>query len=51
MRDETTGDDDGGAGGSDVGHEAGSRKGRWRAKGAKSYNAREAAQRAAGGAV
>ena len=52
TRDETTGDDDGGAGGSGVGHEAGNyRKGRRRAKGTKSRDARETAQRAAGGAV
>jgi hypothetical protein len=51
TRDETTGDDDGGAGGRGVGHEAGDRKGRRRARGTKSRDARETAQRAAGGAV
>jgi hypothetical protein len=51
TRDETTGDGDGSAGGSGVGHEAGNGKGRRRAKGTKSHDARNATRRTAGGAV
>ena len=51
TRDEATGDDDGVEGDSGVGHKAGNKKGRRRAKGTKSHVARNVARRAAGGDV